>query len=1074
MATERFDIEVRDVVSKSIRTELRAIGTEARSTHNLVQQMNRELAAGTRAAANTARTAAAQAASAAGNSAAAQAKATAETARAAAMNAKASISNERLAQSELRTALAKQKLATEAAKTATAQSRANVAYLQEEAALNRAVSAEQRAITSKQKLAAASDTAAAAVKREIQITDGRRSVSSAGDSWIGGRAGDRGVAARQSEAMRSATPAVDSNTAALERNASAAVQTAAAQNRAATAAKDMGRNMGLTSQHAMNLSFQLNDVFVSLASGQSVWMVAMQQGAQIQQINQQAGLSWRQMGKEALLMTRILKQTTEAEAAAELASASAAARRLQASAAMSASALAQADTEVALALAQRETATTAAQVAAAEARLAKAHQSAATAAAEQTVAENALAVAQGRQATASNAATRATTTRLGAVGRIAVPLAAATAAVGVSLAALNREANNTSDLEAYAKSLGLTAKEIAQLDDVTVTYGDTAKAVFQVGIARVAEALGINAEEISTLWNNMLNNMASATKEVLAGIYATFAGTYYSIQNVLDAYKKGDSIWDALNDPEGYNKAREEAMAFFDDVSAQSVVNAQNRIRTQAQDAGYLDPETGGSAKKGRAGSGFDRAAELKRVNDELDSQITLLQYYGDELERQTQLEQIARRFREEGVPLTAAENAALMTKITTLQEGARVQQAMTAAAEAAHGPLKTLTATQEALNRLLDAGAIDLAEHNRQMRMAERTYEDATNPLAALNRELERNGELVSYYGRNRGLREYINQLKDAAEAQGKSIYDVQPNDPRASNDNEIVINGSRRYTQDAQDMIDEYKRQAEAAEMTQAFERIDPESDKDVGGTAYILDNYRRMYDEIQRFREEDVQNEEEAQRRKKNIDRALTQARLETASDMFGQLATLQNSSVKEVAAIGKAAAIAQATIDGIAAVQAALAGPPGPPWSFAIAGTTAAMTAANVARIAGIGFQRGGYTGDGNPNDVAGPAHRQEYVFDAAATRRIGVPALEALRSGRTFGPGQNAGNSGMGVNRSVHIGQISVRVEGKSDDPEATGAAVERGISRAVKQLTRDEIRSQQRDGGLLSDDVMAA
>ena len=37
-------------------------------------------------------------------------------------------------------------------------------------------------------------------------------------------------------------------------------------------------------------------------------MVAIQQGAQIAQINQQAGLSWRQMGTEMLLMLRILRE----------------------------------------------------------------------------------------------------------------------------------------------------------------------------------------------------------------------------------------------------------------------------------------------------------------------------------------------------------------------------------------------------------------------------------------------------------------------------------------------------------------------------------------------------------------------------------------------------------------------------------------------------------------------------------------------------------------------------------------------------------------------------------------------
>ncbi|GGB55517.1 hypothetical protein GCM10011316_29500 [Roseibium aquae] len=43
-----------------------------------------------------------------------------------------------------------------------------------------------------------------------------------------------------------------------------------------------------------------------------------------------------------------------------------------------------------------------------------------------------------------------------------------------------------------------------------------------------------------------------------------------------------------------------------------------------------------------------------------------------------------------------------------------------------------------------------------------------------------------------------------------------------------------------------------------------------------------------------------------------------------------------------------------------------------------------------------FDRGGPTGAGADSEVAGLVHRNEYVFDARSTARIGVPALEALR------------------------------------------------------------------------------
>ncbi len=48
---------------------------------------------------------------------------------------------------------------------------------------------------------------------------------------------------------------------------------------------------------------------------------------------------------------------------------------------------------------------------------------------------------------------------------------------------------------------------------------------------------------------------------------------------------------------------------------------------------------------------------------------------------------------------------------------------------------------------------------------------------------------------------------------------------------------------------------------------------------------------------------------------------------------------------------------------------------------------------------LGFQSGGYTGDGSDSDVAGVVHKKEYVFNAAATARLGRKALERLASGQ---------------------------------------------------------------------------
>jgi len=218
--------------------------------------------------------------------------------------------------------------------------------------------------------------------------------------------------------------------------------------------------------------------------------------------------------------------------------------------------------------------------------------------------------------------------------------------------------------------------------------------------------------------------------------------------------------------------------------------------------------------------------------------------------------------------------------------------------------------------------------------------------------------------------------------------------------------------------------------------------------------------MYEELERLRQTDVISEEVAAERKKNLDRAYLDARLEHTGTILGNIASLQTSKNRELAAIGKAAAIAQATIDGYRAVQAALVGPPGPPWSYAIAAITAVMTATNIAKIAGVGFMTGGFTGTGANDNVAGLVHANEFVMDAQATRSIGIPALEAARATGTLNqPGPSGGGGGTRINvipmPGVHIeermtpaGEIELIAErvARRVAPDAVATDIKRGAN----------------------------
>lgn len=103
----------------------------------------------------------------------------------------------------------------------------------------------------------------------------------------------------------------------------------------------------------------------------------------------------------------------------------------------------------------------------------------------------------------------------------------------------------------------------------------------------------------------------------------------------------------------------------------------------------------------------------------------------------------------------------------------------------------------------------------------------------------------------------------------------------------------------------------------------------------------------------------------------DAEYTAKRLTYWSGMFGQLATLSSHGNKRIAKIGKAAALAQAVIDGVAAVQKAWASAPYP-YNLPAVAVTTISSAANVAAIANqdvAGFRTGGSMtvgGSGGPD------------------------------------------------------------------------------------------------------------
>lgn len=115
--------------------------------------------------------------------------------------------------------------------------------------------------------------------------------------------------------------------------------------------------------------------------------------------------------------------------------------------------------------------------------------------------------------------------------------------------------------------------------------------------------------------------------------------------------------------------------------------------------------------------------------------------------------------------------------------------------------------------------------------------------------------------------------------------------------------------------------------------------------------------------------VQNNIEAQGQKDltEFEKKTTKQKLDDQAKVYGDIATLAKSSNTELFLIGKAAALAQATIQGYQAVAFALGSAP-PPFNFALAALVGLANAVNIANIAATsppGFATGS-------NFVEGPS------------------------------------------------------------------------------------------------------
>ncbi len=215
------------------------------------------------------------------------------------------------------------------------------------------------------------------------------------------------------------------------------------------------------------------------------------------------------------------------------------------------------------------------------------------------------------------------------------------------------------------------------------------------------------------------------------------------------------------------------------------------------------------------------------------------------------------------------------------------------------------------------------------------------------------------------------------------------------------------------------------------------------------------------------------------KNTIISAATQSLFDSTADIMRTGFGEQSAIYKVAFAASKAFAIADSMVKIQQAIASGAVSAPYPANIIAMA-SIAAQTASivsNIQAVSGVGFASGGYTGPGSKYQPAGIVHKGEYVFDQASTNRIGVSQLEALRNGQPldatlgrtgFGTGVQNVNSDNSSKTTIHapIEQHFHTPPGVTPDQMALSMAQtqKRATTEALDQVAAQVLRGDGKVG----------
>lgn len=960
MSDEKIEIVIEDKIAPSVEAKIEGIGNAALHGYNHVEKLKKALAAINPAAINALSNAYNRAQRAINEAALSSAKLATQEQRTAAATIQATTAQQKLQTAATQTATAQAQLEATTARLATEQARAARETANAASAQSRAASAALRLEQQQARAARASGDLvreAERLKRELNPLYAAQELYNASVE-------------RTNYLFKQGVLDTQTYFQALDAAKDKLQQTTAGLHSLNNAQQKAGKGAQLHRAHLINLGFQLNDIGVSLASGQNPLVVLVQQGSQIAGIASQAGVSLGRLAAEAGKM--LLRFS---------------------------------------------------------------------------------------------------------------PLAIAVGVLTAGFKALTSSFNEGAGLEKYARDLGATSKQIKQLNLDTVTFGDTMRGLWKTitDNSQIDEFFGAVWAKIKKVFSIIIKVVAGAVMSIAAlfkagydtivDLWSTFPNRFMRFilgavngaiglfESFVNAAISGvNAVISAINSVSGseikpfenlkldridtsqfedgaksvadvFVTSYMDSMAsqekrlnsFMDEWGKNSTDAAKKRIRTALEDGDAVEK----------------RSVSLAKINAQLDNELQRMNMLKPAREIQQKFDQIEEQLLGKKIKLTTEEAAAIREKIAAIESQKTVQAEMDRIYEQSVAPLRAYNDVQAAAGKLLEKRAISEQDAAKAILQAKEAYLNSVDPLRQINKEITQNIELLGMLPKVREVAQQMQQIENQLISAGIELTKEQTDALRellkVQQQANIVSQAEAAIYESTVGVREKYVADMEAIAKLKrdgtitaedAFRQVDslnPELNTE-GSREKIeaeLELLRYRQEQIEKLHQLELISAEQrnAALMKLNADRFAVETK--NAQSFFGALSGLMNSENKKLFKIGKAAALANAVIQGTQSVMNAMAIQP---WyvGAALAVVAAANAAQQIAQIKNAkppeGFMKGGYTGSGPINEVAGQVHRREWVMNAGATARIGRENLQALQDGSaTVSKGDNGGGSGPKVN-----------------------------------------------------------